>query len=516
MTATAESRAGLLLTAFAVAASCLVLAAYAVRAAALIAYPWDWSPDEGLSLDYARRALQAPSTLYRPTAVPFPAVYGPLLPFLLAPVTRLGEPLFWARFLALTWTVLGCLASYLLVRKSAPPVLALACSALALAPFDLSFWHMIVRADGLMLSLWLLAAVPLLPRRLHRGADRLSWGRTLTGAALLLAAALAKASAVLHGAPLVLGWFLVDRRSAWRLCLVLGAAGLIALGLLEWATAGGFLWVNTLWRFHVGVPNLRRAILVFFLRRSWPLGVLCLLALASARARAGEAARDGALLLLLGCASIVPALSKFGAWWNYLLPGVPTLAILAGRWWGGLTSSDPVLRVPRPLLGAVLAAGLALGLAATREFPLPTAQDEITARAFFSFVKGQAARAGGPILVSRPDLAYFLVGQPVEVEGSSFPYLAAAGVPGVERVVARLARAEYTLVVETWPFPAHGGYVEAIRRSYADSGTCRLGYFLGVVTARIFTRGDVRAELLAPPGARCSGPAPGIAEPPGP
>ncbi len=101
-----------------------------------------------------------------------------------------------------------------------------------------------------MTALWLWAAVPLLPRALERGKDALSAGRLAAGTALLLAAVLVKPTAVLHGAPLVLGWFLVDRRSAWRLVGAMSATGLAALGALQVATGGGFLWVNRLWTLH--------------------------------------------------------------------------------------------------------------------------------------------------------------------------------------------------------------------------------------------------------------------------
>ncbi len=68
-----------------------------------------------------------------------------------------------------------------------------------------------------MTTLWLWAAVALLPRRLERGADRLTPTRAIGGSALLLAAVLTKPTAVLHGALLVLGWPLVDIRSALAL-----------------------------------------------------------------------------------------------------------------------------------------------------------------------------------------------------------------------------------------------------------------------------------------------------------
>ena len=165
------ARAAGVLTGLSLAASLVVLGLYAAHVLVLVRYPFDWSPDEGLSLDYARRLLEAPATLYARSVTPFPSAYGPLLPAVLAPVVWLaGEPLAPARLLALGWTALGALAVFLLVRPVASPALALASCALALAPFDLTFWHVLVRVDGLMVALWLLAAVPLLARLGNAGA----------------------------------------------------------------------------------------------------------------------------------------------------------------------------------------------------------------------------------------------------------------------------------------------------------------------------------------------------------
>jgi 4-amino-4-deoxy-L-arabinose transferase-like glycosyltransferase len=500
-----DGRAELVPTAFVVAASALVLIAYAIRAAALVRYPWDWSPDEGLYLDWARRVLEAPSTLYpRGTVVPFPAVYGPVLPLLLAPIVALSaSPLAGARLLAAAWTGLGALCVYVLVRKTTTPTLALAAAALALAPFDLTFWHMLVRVDGPMTTLVLAAAIPLLPRRLARGADRLSSGRLLAGSALLLAAVLTKATATLTAAPLVLGWFAVDRRSGMRLSLALLASGLVVLGALQWATGGGFLLASGLWAVHPAQAGLREALVRLFLDRTWPLGLLCLLGLGAAWDRRGEALRDPTLLLLLGCALVVPAMSKQGAWWNYLLPAVPVLAVLAARWWGHAADAIAPRGLSRPSLGAAGMAAVALVLASTRVFPLPTPEDERTSRALFAYVTAHVARAGGPILASRPELAYFLVGQPSEIDGASFPHLVAASTPGTGTVLRRLVRAEYTLLVEAWPFPSTREYASAIGRMYVEAGGCRVGYFYGTTRIRLFRRRDIEHPMRAQPGTRC-------------
>ena len=505
-----------LLTGLSLAASLAVFGLYAAHALVLVRYPFDWSPDEGLSLDYGRRLLEDPATLYGHSAVPFPSAYGPLLPALLAPVVRVAaEPLAPARLLALGWTALGGLGVFLLVRQVAPPPLALASAALALAPFDLTFWYVLVRVDGLMVALWLLAAVPLLARWGAGAREPLSRRRINLASGLLLLASLAKATAAVHALPLVLARWRADRRSAWRLWATLGATAAVALALLQWSTDGGFVWVTGLWATHAVVPGLRRAILEHFGARAWPVVAVAGAALLVARGRRGALLADPALFLALGCALLVPAMSKFGASWNYALPALPAMAVVAGRWWG--LASAPRGGPPRPSLAAVagvLVSGVALVLALTRVFPLPGERDARTASALYGYVRSHVAASGGPILASRPDLAYFLAGQPVEIEGSSFPSLAAARVPGTEKVLARLERAEYTLVLEAWPLPRAGGYREALDRSYAHAGGCNLRYYLGAaLPVHAFSRRDLHRPLVPPPGTDCGGPATPAATP---
>lgn len=493
-----ERLPALVATAVAVAASLIVLGAYLVPASALVAYPWDWSPDEGLYLDYASRLGDSLEALNPRSFVPFPSAYGPLLPALLVPA--LGAPagaLFGARLVALGWTLVGTLAVYALVRRSGSAVLALAACALSLAPLDLTFWHMLVRPDGLMLTLWLLAAIPLLPAALAPGADRLSGSRVAAGTALLIAACLAKPTAIVHGAPLVLGWLLVDRRSALRLALWLGLAGLLTVLALQWATAGGFLWVNRIWAYHPSQPWQPRVLVGYFLDRAWPL-----LLLAAATRRRGLL-RDSSWLLIAGALLVLPLTAKFGASWNYLVPAVPILVVAIARWWAG---AGTLWRMPQTTAGAALVATLALGLVLTREFPLPTPSDERTARAFYSYVTEHTRTTGGKILTLRPELASFLVGQPVEMEGSGFLFLARGRAPGTELVLERLQQARYSLVVVTWPLPDTNGYQEAVERSYVPAGACKLGYYWGPITATLLPRRDLFQPLSPPPGARCWGP----------
>jgi hypothetical protein len=504
-------RATRALETLAAGAAVATLLVFAWRATTLVAYPWDWTPDEGLTLDWGRRAAQDPAGLYERSWVPFPAAYGPLLPALLAPLSGLGLAMLpAARVLALGWTLVAALAVHLLVRARADPLTGLVAAALSLAALDVSFWLVLVRPDGPMVALWLLAAVALLPARLTRGSDRLGWGRVAAGSTFLLAGALTKATAVVHGAPLVLGWWLVDRRSAVHLVLTLVLAGAAAFLLLQWATDGGFLWVNRVWSFHGTQPGLREAIVVYALERMWPFGALAGVVLAAAARRSSEAVTDGAVLLAVGAALVVPLLSKYGASWNYLLPFVPAACVLAGRWWA---------LVPLAPGSAARAAGVALGaaasvaLVATREFPLPRAVDERTGRAFYSFVAEHTRRTGGPILATRPEMAYFVVDQAVEMEGSGFDLLARGGAPGTAVVLRRLQEGEYTLLVQLHDFPRSGGYAEAVAARYVHAGGCNLGYYFGTVPVHLFTRRDLPLFMSPPPGTRCGGPtlAPGPA-----
>jgi len=494
-----------------VAASLAVLLLFVVRASELVVFPWDWSPDEGLFLDWGRRMISDPASLHARNFVPYPSAYGPGFPALLAPLALLGDRMLaGARVLALGWTLGWCAAVYLLVRRSAGPLGGLAAAALALAAQDVSFWSMLVRPDGPMLVFWLFAAAALLPARLERGADRLSPGRIAAGSALLVLGAVFKPTTVVHGAPLVLGWLAVDRRSGLRLLASVGGLGLAALLLLQLATHGGFLWLLRVWSYHGTLPGLREAILSHSLGRMWPyLAFAAAAFLVAARGSRGVqgAFRESAWLLVLGVPLVVPMLSKFGASWNYLVPLAPALSVLAGRLLapGGPPRAADV--GTREALGPALTAAVALALAATRPFPLPGELDRRSADAFYGYVKEHTRRTGGPIFATRPELAYVVVGQPVEMEGSCFEPLARNHAPGTERVLARLSEARYTLLVEMHKLPESGGYREAAARGYVHAGGCNLSFYFGTVPVHLFTRRDLPLYMTPPPGTRCGGPA---------
>jgi hypothetical protein len=475
--------------ALAIVAAFVVLGSCARTASVLVGYSWDWAPDEGLALDYARRVVEAPGTLYGRDLIPFPAAYTPLLPLLLAPVVRFtDDPLAGARALAVAWTAAAALGVFLLVRRRSGVALGLVGVALMLAPRDFSMWFLLVRVDGLMIALWLGAAVVLLPARLEPGTEELSGARLWTGTALLLASVLTKPTAIIHGAPLVLGWFMVSRRSAWRLTGAMLAGGLAALALLQLATRGGFLWTMRLWGVHPWHPGLLARLVSMFVTAHGPVLLLGVMAIALAWRRKERPLRDGAWLLVLGGLAVVPMLGKGGAWTNYLLPLYVALVTLACRLWPG----TPPLAV---LVPAVL--GLAL---LARPFPLPTPADAETSTAFYSFVRDR----GRPILATRPDYAYFLVRQPVEAEGSGLPYLVAARVPGTEQLLERVRRRHYRLIVALPYFwPNEPAFETALSEGYEIAGTCTLGFFYGQSEfVLLVPRGD-GVRLTPSPGARC-------------
>jgi hypothetical protein len=349
-----------------------------------------------------------------------------------------------------------------------------------------------------MIALWLGAAVALLPRSLEPGSDALSTRRLSWGAALLLAAVLAKPTAAVHGAPLVLGWFLVDRRSAWRLSAAMLVAGLAALAILQLATSGGFLWTMRLWGIHPRHPGLLETLVMQFARAHAIVLVLTAAAIVTARLTGRRPFLDAAWLLVLGGAAIAPALGKSGAWTNYLLPLYCALVALACRLWP-----------PTPRLGILVPAALAVALV-TRPALLPTEADAATARAFYGYVRER----GRPILATRPDYAYVLVGQPVETEGSGLPYLVAARVPGTERLLERVRQRYYTLVVAVpyfWPNDA--GFESALSSGYEIAATCSLAFFYGRTEFVLLLPRGASAPFAIPPAARCRSFTPGAGSP---
>lgn len=474
--------------------SVFTLGIYAWQAASLARYPWDWSPDDGLFLEYSRRLVESRAELYPRLVTPYPASHGPLQPLLLAPVVALfAEPIRPARVLAMALTALIAFVVYRLVRGKADWPLALACSALVLAPLDRTFWFMLLRVDGLMTALWLTGAAVILPRSLDRGADRLTWRRAGLGASILLAAILVKLSAIAHVAPLVLGWLLVDLASGLRLAALLGGGGLAALIGLQLTTSGGFMIAMELWRVNPILPGLIRHHASLFFDSTWPVFLFAAFCLLMAVRAGGRPGRDAALLLGLGGLAIVPSMAKLGAWWNYLLPLLCATVVLGGRWLG--SASGRVVG-----FGAPAAALIALGLALTRVFPLPSVEDERTASAFYQFVAEAVRHEGKPILAAGPEYAYYVAGQPTEIEGASIGQVWAARVPGIEVISERLKDTHYGLVVALSLPGDLGAWLE---RRYTRVGRCEVAFFFGVTTYTLHLPRDSTLRFAPPPGSRC-------------
>jgi hypothetical protein len=148
-------------------------------------------------------------------------------------------------------------------------------------------------------------------------------------------------------------------------------------------------------------------------------------------------------------------------------------------------------------------AALAVALATTQTFPLPTSFDESAARVFYRFVQDFHHKVGGPVLANSPDLVYFLVGQETEIEGTGFAPLVKSGAPSAQEILSRLEQGRYTLVVETWTLPAGPRWQRALRRNYRPLGVCRLGTYFTGYDSRLYARRDLPVEFTPPAGVRC-------------
>jgi hypothetical protein len=405
-----------------------------------------------------------------------------------------------ARLLALGWTAATAGAVLALVRNQASRPLSLAIAAAFLVPLDVSFWYMLLRVDGLMIALWLWAAVLLLPRSMDRGSDQLGGVRLLAGSALLLSAVLTKPTAVVHGAPIVLAWLWVSRGTGLRLAGVVGAGGLLILLVLELLTSGGFLWVNRLWGYHIEHAGLMGWLMWTFGTMVLPVLLWALAGFGLSALLGGRPWREPALLLVLGGLAMAPGMRKFGAWWNYLLPGLAALVVAGGRWWGFVAARGSG---GRGEAGALLATAALGALALTRTFPVPTDEDERTANVYYAFLETRVREARQPLLANRPDYPYFHVGQPVEIDGSHFLLHAASGLPGSELVLERLRRREYAVVSEEprlWP---RGPYRTALEENYRPVGVCGLAFYYGVQEYVLRVPRDHDVQFRPPPHTRC-------------
>jgi hypothetical protein len=482
------------------AAALASLGMFTVHAVDLATYPWDWDPGEWGTFDSALRLLNGGPALFpRDTVVPIPQTYGPTLAVLLLPVVAWGKnPYFAGRLLMLGIALSITLAAYLLVRRRSSRAVASVCAALVLAPFDQSFWYVLVRVDAVMIALWLWAAVLALPSSLRASGESLSWRRACLAGFLLALAALTKATAVALGAMIIGGWMLVNRRSAVRLAVGTAAAGVFLVLLLQALTGGGFLPTLLLQRHLPYRAEQITSLLAEALHFNWEAMALFVAALAWRLSRRDGRWRDGAWMLWAAGPAMVPFLGKMGAVFNYLLPFFAGQAILLGRLLGeddaaGATGTRrSALRTA--LRDLALAAAVA-AIALTHPFPSPDAQDRITSQTFFRFVKTR----GAPALAAQPECTYGELGQPVEIEHTDFMSYLRAGLPGTAEVVQRVRAQSYRFLV------GNQQDMRFDKAPYRSVGFCDLRFYFGLARLSLFVpKDDVSSSAFdVAPGARC-------------
>jgi hypothetical protein len=217
--------------------------------------------------------------------------------------------------------------------------------------------------------------------------------------------------------------------------------------------------------------------------------------------------RDGAALLWLGGALLIPALSKGGAAFNYVLPLTCATVVLSGRSWGAASRAGIAGgRADTASIASAASALAVLFLLVSQPFRLPTWEDGRTASSFYGFLLAGSSNGSDPILATNPGYAYVLAGRPVEIEGSSLRYLAAAHAPGTREILERVEGGYYrviALVSQYWP--ADEAYKTALVRNYRFVGGCRLGYYYGSsVPFFLFARRtDYDLPFEPDAGARC-------------
>jgi hypothetical protein len=478
------------------ASALMSLGMFAVHAFDLATYPWDWDPGEWGTFDSALRLLNSGPPLYpRDTVVPIPQTYGPTLAVLLLPILALGKtPYFAGRLLMLGIALSISLAAYLLVRRRSSRAVASACASLILAPFDQSFWYVLVRVDAVMIALWLWAAVLALPPSLRPSRESLSWRRACLAGFVLALAALTKATAIVLGATMIGGWMLVNRRLAWRLAVGTAAAGGVLVLLLQALTRGGFLPTLLLQRHLPYRAEQIASLLAEALRFNWEAVALFIAALGWCLWRRDGRWRDGAWVLWAAGPTMLPFLGKIGAVFNYLLPFFAGQAILLGRLLDEDNPADVAAARRIALRDLALAAAVA-GIALTHPFPSPDAQDRITSQTFFRFVKTR----GAPVLAAQPECTYGEIGQPVEVEHTDFMSYLRAGLPGTAGVVHRVRAQSYRLLVGNQQDMRFEG------APYRNVGFCDLRFYYGLARLSLFVpKDDVSSSgFEVAPGARC-------------
>ena len=434
-----DSSRDLFLGTIVVVSVALVMLSTALGARAIAVYPFDWGPDDGMALDWAARLLHDAASLYPNPAQlsPTPEMYGPGLPAVLAPLWLIQQPpLLLARLLMFGLLGLSWVAMYAIARRGARVSLAAAAGALALARGDWVVFLLTVKADGLALALWAVASWVVLPRRLERGSETLSWTRIVAAGLLLVAGCATKPTVAIVGAPLVLGWFVVDRTSALRLSFVLALLGATVVLWLQWISGGGYLLTMLQLTQHPWRPANFLTIPWRFVVAQLAAVTFALLPLFFKRVRT-SALQPGAVLFAAGGLAMVLLLGKHGAFQSYLMPLLFGLVAWGACLWERLA----------PKMAAPITAAAALAITLLHPIPTPDQEAKNSAAAFYGFIDQVVQPAGSRILALRPAWAYLSTGTPLEVDGVSFGYFAESRDPKAEPVLKRIAAAEYDIVV---------------------------------------------------------------------
>ncbi len=226
---------------------------------------------------------------------------------------------------------------------------------------------------------------------------------------------------------------------------------------------------------------------------------------------------ESAWLLVIGGGALLPLTAKGGASEVYLLPLVAAVATLGGRLFGRAETGQDVrpTDTAHAAAGPTLATIAALLLLALHPARNPTRQDELTARFFYDYVLAHSSRVGRRLFAAMPNWAYFLAGQPLDVQGSDLPYLVEGNVTGTEGILRRVVARDYGIIVmfaEVWPPKQE--WQDALRYHYALAGACRLGYNYGTVYQQLLflPRGEPH-DFEPPEGARCWRASAGLAPP---
>jgi hypothetical protein len=478
----------------------VALVAFVGPALTLVLYPFDWAPEEGLALDYARRFGSSPETLYPSsgTAVPFPLAYTPLFPLLLAPVLDLfAAPFVGPRLVVCA--LLVCLVIVLRQLIGGTQRTALLAIAFAFTNGKMFAYLAIVRVDLPMIVGAFAFLLVVLPAAIDARDERITWRRAALASAILALAMLTKPTAVVYVLPACAAWLVIDRPSAARLATACTIALVAVFVGLELVTDGGFGKTMSLWGTHPSLPHRVQTILTTTIAYAWPTLVPVVVILAVAGPLRRALLKDGAVLIALGAFTVLPLVLKAGAFYTYFIPPLLGVAV----WIGRALSLLPTTRARRSAEGAVLV--MALFCLFARQLPLPDDDDLKTAQAFFGFIETVTSTSDAPIIATRPDFAYVVADHPTEIEGSGFMHLVRAKKPGLDDVIARVARQEYALIVaDTVFYAAVPELLVSTRDHYEAVAACALDSVNGLTLVYVFLpQGGERPLFPTGKGIRC-------------